>query len=162
MARATWCRRRATLALRRARLCTVVDSPKRRKKRQTQPATKKPRAWLSWDDGWSRKSNTPTPLTLKVVIIIQGVLFAVTSGVHGPPSSHLMLAVGFLGCEIGGLVALWRLRGWSVYMLGGGVAVYTLTHAGGLAGASAPSILLGILLRSFALAAAAAYRRMLD
>jgi hypothetical protein len=141
----------------------VLDPPKRRKKRAPeQPATKKPASWLSWDDGWSRKSNTPTPLTLKVVIIIQGILFAGTSGAHGPASLQFMLSVGFLACELGGLFALWRLRRWSVHLLVVAVVVYAFTHVGGLSGAGGPGILLGVALRSIALAAVAAYWRILD
>jgi hypothetical protein len=110
----------------------------------------------------SRVSEAPTPTWLKFVVIVQAFLFFVVSGLSAPLSIDSILPAAIFAASVAVLVALWRLRAWTLYGLPGIVGFYIVTHIGlGLVFVAWRGFLLGIVVRSIALAAAFTIRKSL-
>jgi hypothetical protein len=82
---------------------------------------------------FDRIGDEPAPNGLQICIVVQGVLFWVSSGIHAP---YQMALVAFqtvvLGAGVTFLFALWRMRRWAVYALLGFCGLYLVLTAGAL------------------------------
>jgi hypothetical protein len=97
---------------------------------------------------------------LKICVALQAFFFYASSGLTAPfRLGHLFPALVLAG-GIAALVGLWRLRRWAVYVLVALLALYFATHVGLLL-AAFRGVLLGIVLRSVALAAGLAHWKKL-
>jgi hypothetical protein len=77
---------------------------------------------------FERRSTAPTPLVLKVAIVIQGIFVIVG---HTRPAGTIteasqgLLYFGLWAVEAAVLIALWKMKRWPVLVL----AAYALVHA---------------------------------
>ena len=118
-----------------------------KRQRSAALATKVPVGWMD------RTTSAPTPTWLKGVIIVQGFFFVVLAGIQVPFHLGMLLPAAFLTMGITALVALWRLRRWSVYALLALVAMYFATKVGLLLGDAYRGVVAGVICRSLGIAA---------
>jgi hypothetical protein len=82
-----------------------------------------------WMFDWilERRADAPTPLILKVAIIVQGILVVSQTRPAGMITdlSQILLYPTLWTVEVAVLVALWKMKRWPVIIL----AVYALLHA---------------------------------
>jgi hypothetical protein len=122
----------------------------------------------SISDALTKTSTSPTPMALKVVIVLEMwfLLSGLVTTLNGPLmqgqplSGWIALAVGMVALQIVLLIGIWKLRKWAVLVLGcivalGVLQTALLTDAGGQA------ILALLVLRGIVLVPAVVYwRRM--